>query len=190
MLERCTKPNNKYYGNYGGRGVVVCDRWFEFKNFFADMGMKPEGLSLDRIDPDGNYEPSNCRWATQLQQQRNRVANKPQVLFEHLAEVVGLEEAKRIMRAVDKIKEQRKWDAEAARERQIAAKKVASEQTARERSACLRQRSLEALALRLSGMKYREIGQELGVGLTYARSLAMRGERISKRMAAQAHASA
>jgi hypothetical protein len=72
MHKRCKDPNNASYANYGERGIVVCERWASFENFLADMGERPEGLTLDRIDNDANYEPGNCRWATPTEQSRNR----------------------------------------------------------------------------------------------------------------------
>lgn len=74
MKDRCTNPNNRYYANYGGRGIKVCKRWFDyFVYFYEDMGIKPTiAHSLDRKDNDGNYEPSNCRWATKREQVLNR----------------------------------------------------------------------------------------------------------------------
>lgn len=72
MLDRCTNPNKDNYAQYGGRGIKVCANWTFFDNFLADMGERPEGRTLDRIDTDGNYEPENCRWATLAAQQRNK----------------------------------------------------------------------------------------------------------------------
>lgn len=72
MIQRCTNHGVPNWDYYGGRGISVCKRWRKFKNFFADMGMRPDGLTLDRIDNDGNYEPSNCRWATAVEQAANK----------------------------------------------------------------------------------------------------------------------
>ena len=73
MIERCSNHNNKSYKYYGGRGIIVCDRWrHSFENFYEDMGDRPEGMTIDREDNDGNYEPSNCRWATIEEQCYNK----------------------------------------------------------------------------------------------------------------------
>lgn len=76
MMRRCYSPNDAAYRRYGGRGIAVCDRWHDMRSFFADMGARPEGHSLDRIDGDGDYSPSNCRWATVTVQSRNRAYAK------------------------------------------------------------------------------------------------------------------
>jgi len=77
MMDRCHNPNSKDWGNYGGRGIVVCDEWHNFKNFLNDMG-EPQStqMSIDRIDVNQGYTPTNCRWATAKEQQNNRSNNK------------------------------------------------------------------------------------------------------------------
>lgn len=73
MKQRCLNPRSHNYHNYGGRGITVCDRWLSsFQLFFQDMGQKPEGLTLERINTNGNYEPGNCKWANRLDQRRNQ----------------------------------------------------------------------------------------------------------------------
>jgi hypothetical protein len=74
MKQRCLNPKQPKYKNYGGKGATVCDRWKNsFMSFLEDMGERPEDKTLDRIDGSGNYEPSNCRWATQKEQNKNKI---------------------------------------------------------------------------------------------------------------------
>lgn len=76
MIQRCNNANNTGYRNYGGRGIKVCERWHTFENFLADMGLRPLGKSLDRINVNGNYTPTNCRWATRQEQAENTRFNR------------------------------------------------------------------------------------------------------------------
>lgn len=76
LMKRCYDKKQDNFYNYGGRGITVCERWHDFKNFLEDMGERPLNTSIDRKDRNGNYEPSNCRWGTQEEQYSNKITNR------------------------------------------------------------------------------------------------------------------
>lgn len=76
MRDRCLRPTHRKFENYGGRGIAICARWDDFTLFLADMGIRPAGTTLDRIDSNGDYEKSNCRWSTWTVQGRNKRSTK------------------------------------------------------------------------------------------------------------------
>lgn len=91
MKQRCLNPNAPDYPNYGGRGIGVCSRWKDsYTNFYNDVGERPEGKSLDRIDNSKGYEPNNCKWSTATEQQENRRTNPRVVYNGHEITVVSL----------------------------------------------------------------------------------------------------
>jgi hypothetical protein len=92
MLRRCTNQKAANYENYGGRGISVCERWRNFENFYADMGVCPDGHSIDRKNNDSNYEPGNCRWATRTEQNNNSRHNN---IVTYRGEQMSLAEAVR-----------------------------------------------------------------------------------------------
>lgn len=99
MMHRCYRPKEPKFGLYGGRGIIVCEKWHDFLAFLADMGLRPAKHSLDRIDSNGNYEPENCRWADIFTQNRNKRTNV-RVMYEgremvlsEAARVAGLKPA-------------------------------------------------------------------------------------------------
>jgi len=76
MRYRCTNPNNNRRDSYMGKGIKICERWNDFENFLEDMGECPENMSIDRINNDGDYEPSNCKWSNAEEQARNRSSTR------------------------------------------------------------------------------------------------------------------
>lgn len=76
MIKRCFNEKDSNYPIYGARGIKVCDEWLKFENFFNDMGNRPEGMSIDRIDVNGDYNKSNCKWSTRKEQARNTRTNR------------------------------------------------------------------------------------------------------------------
>jgi hypothetical protein len=92
MLSRCRNPNHEAWKYYGGRGIVVCDRWLKYENFLADMGRRPSfEYTLDRIDNDDGYYLENCRWATRSEQNKNQ-RHGPKRLIEFNGEVMGVKQ--------------------------------------------------------------------------------------------------
>lgn len=95
MKQRCLNPKNTNYHRYGGRGITVCKRWEKsFLSFLKDMGLRPLNYSLDRINNNGNYEPSNCRWATKEEQSNNMAKN---IKFKFYGKLLGMRQIARIV---------------------------------------------------------------------------------------------
>lgn len=89
MIQRSTISTHKDFPNYGGRGIGVCDRWLKFENFYADMGEKPVGKSLERKDNNLGYSPENCKWATRSEQNNNKRDNHP-ITFNGKTQTIAL----------------------------------------------------------------------------------------------------
>ena len=93
MIRRCENESHKSFKHYGARGIKVCDAWHSFEAFYADMGDRPSDVhTIDRKDNDGNYEPSNCRWATQSEQARNRRNSRFLTIFGETKTVIAWSE--------------------------------------------------------------------------------------------------
>lgn len=94
MKQRCYDPNVPRYQSYGGRGIKVCDRWHDYAAFLADMGERPKGYSLERIDVNGDYEPTNCKWIPREHQAKNQTTTVRWILDGEI--VIQAEAARRL----------------------------------------------------------------------------------------------
>ena len=101
MKQRCNNPNLIHHKHYGGRGITVCERWNKsFENFLKDMGKRPKGMSIDRIDNDGDYEPSNCKWSTQKEQANNKRWSGKKAIEDEFSDLPVSRERKRQLRRI------------------------------------------------------------------------------------------
>ena len=114
MMQRCGNPKSERWPLYGGRGIEVCERWKRAANFLADMGEPPPGNSIERIDVNGNYEPGNCRWATQREQTRNTRRNRYVVFGGTRVPLIEVSESTGISYSLLRDRLNRGWDLERA----------------------------------------------------------------------------
>ena len=116
MKSRCLNPKDSRFSSYGGKGIAVCQRWKAFRGFLEDMGLRPEGTSLDRINLNGNYEPSNCRWASHREQRLNRNGLRLFSAFNETKSLVWWAEDRRCVVSFSYLRTRisRGWDIEAA----------------------------------------------------------------------------
>ena len=124
MRRRCGDPNHKSFKDYGGRGIMVCPQWESFETFYADMAPRPAGMTIERIDNDGDYEPGNCRWATWTEQARNKRSNVAIEAFGETKIVVAWAEDSRCAVSLDAL--QKRIEAGWPSERALTETKYAS----------------------------------------------------------------
>lgn len=114
MIARCSLNTHHAYASYGGRGIAVCERWLTFENFYADMGDRPPGRSLDRIENDKGYSPENCRWATKMEQMYNRRVTRYYDWRGRMATLLEIERESGVPRKLIRLRLWQGWDLERA----------------------------------------------------------------------------
>ena len=115
MRARCNDPQNRCYAIYGARGISICERWDSFANFYSDMGPRPsDSHSIDRIDNNGNYEPGNCRWATQIEQSNNIRRNVRVTIYGRSLTVAQWSRISLVEHSVIRYRLRSGWDAKRA----------------------------------------------------------------------------
>ncbi len=164
ILQRCCNPNAVGYSSYGGRGIGVCDRWLaSFENFLEDMGEVPRGLTIERVDVNGDYEPGNCVWATTQEQSHNRRTNRWVILRgEHMLLTEALRELGASSSSLYYLR------AKGLSDQEVIEDLVARPRQARGRTVVVAGTEMAlSAALKLNGMNPRTFFYRVSGGMTY-----------------------
>ncbi len=173
MRHRCFSVIAGSFPRYGGRGITVCERWAKsFDNFLSDMGLPAEGMQIDRIDNDGNYEPKNCRWVTPSQNARNRSSNRDIEYLGEVKTIAGWSESTGLSKTVIRERLCAGWPIDDTLTTPARQKAKSGEGDRREIAAGQRKRArqearaklvAEVSARRAEGQPFAQIARELGI---------------------------